>query len=122
MNHHTHFWAPGKNERPAGAACGPVSFEQPVATDWQYVTCPDCLRQQPVTAENLGGLYEDPVNLPSHYTQLPVECIDITEHFNFTLGNAIKYIWRADHKGKPIEDLRKAVWYLEREIARRESA
>lgn len=68
-----------------------------------------------------GGVPDpDPVNLPSHYTKLPVECIDVTEHFNFALGNAIKYIWRADHKGKPLEDLRKAVWYLQREIARRE--
>lgn len=63
---------------------------------------------------------EDPISMPSHYTQLPVECIDVTEHFSFTLGNAIKYIWRADHKGKPLEDLRKARWYIDREIARRE--
>lgn len=62
----------------------------------------------------------DPVSMPSHYTQLPVEAIDITEHFNFCLGNALKYIWRADHKGKPLEDLRKAIWYLQREVARRE--
>lgn len=62
----------------------------------------------------------DVVEMPSHYTQLPVECIDVTEHFNFTLGNAIKYIWRADHKGNPLEDLKKARWYIDREIARRE--
>ena len=61
----------------------------------------------------------DPVNMPDHYTKLPVECIDITEHFNFTLGNAIKYIWRADHKGNPIQDLEKARWYIQREIDRR---
>lgn len=65
------------------------------------------------------GQESDPVDLPSHYTQLPVECIDVTEHFGFCLGNAIKYIWRADHKGKPIEDLRKARWYIDREIERR---
>jgi hypothetical protein len=40
---------------------------------------------------------------------------------NFCLGNAVKYIWRADLKGNPIEDLKKAVWYLEREITRREA-
>ena len=73
-----------------------------------------------LVSENLGGLYDDPVNMPSHYTKLKVECIEVTEHFNFCLGNAIKYIWRADHKGKPLEDLRKAIFYLEREIARRE--
>ena len=71
-------------------------------------------------SENLRGLYDDPVHMPSHYTKLKVECIEVTEHFNFCLGNAIKYIWRADHKGKPLEDLRKAIFYLEREIARRE--
>ena len=63
--------------------------------------------------------YLDKVNHPPHYTHLPVEAIEITEHFNFCMGNALKYIIRADHKGKPIEDLRKAVWYLNREIERR---
>jgi hypothetical protein len=61
----------------------------------------------------------DPVNLPPHYRALPVECIDVTQHFNFCLGNAIKYIWRADHKGNPIQDLEKAAWYVQREIERR---
>ena len=40
----------------------------------------------------------------------------------FNLGNAIKYIWRADLKGKPIEDLEKAIWYINREIERRNTA
>ena len=64
----------------------------------------------------------DPVNHPPHYTDHPsgVECIDITEHMNFCLGNAVKYLWRADLKDNPIEDLKKAVWYIEREIERRE--
>ena len=65
----------------------------------------------------------DQVNHPSHYTQNSGwEAIDVTEQFNFNLGNALKYVIRCDHKGKPIEDLRKAVWYLEREISRRSSA
>lgn len=65
----------------------------------------------------------DPVNKPKHYASHPsgVECIQITEHMTFTLGNALKYIWRADLKGG-VEDLKKAVWYLQREIARRENA
>lgn len=64
---------------------------------------------------------DDPVDHPPHYTGHPsgVECIQITEHMGFCLGNAVKYIWRADHKDAPIQDLRKAVWYIEREIARR---
>ena len=64
----------------------------------------------------------DPINNPRHYTAHPsgIECIQITEHMGFCLGNAIKYIFRADHKGNAIEDLKKARWYIEREIQRRE--
>lgn len=63
----------------------------------------------------------DMVNKPPHYRQHPsgIECIEITEHMNFCLGNAIKYIWRADLKSDdPVQDLEKAVVYLKREIAR----
>jgi hypothetical protein len=62
----------------------------------------------------------DNVNHPRHYTKHPsgVECIQITEHMTFNLGNAVKYIWRADLKGKQVEDLKKAVWYINREIER----
>ena len=64
----------------------------------------------------------DPIN-PSHYKQSPsgVECITITEHMGFNVGNAMKYLWRADHKNG-IEDLRKAAWYVNREIERQEAA
>lgn len=63
----------------------------------------------------------DQVNHPSHYLSHPsgVECIRIAEGFNYNLGCAIKYIWRCDSKGKAIEDLQKAVTYLNREIDRR---
>jgi hypothetical protein len=63
----------------------------------------------------------DAVNHPRHYTNHPsgVECIAITEHMNFCLGNAIKYIWRAGLKQDAVEDLEKAVWYVNREIERR---
>ena len=62
----------------------------------------------------------DMVNHPKHYTSHPsgVEVIQITEHMNFCLGNAIKYILRSELKGKQIEDLKKAIWYIEREIQR----
>ena len=62
----------------------------------------------------------DPVNHPKHYTAHPsgVECIEVTEHMNFCVGNAIKYLWRAGLKGEQVEDLRKARWYIDREIAR----
>lgn len=64
----------------------------------------------------------DMINHPPHYADkgAGVECIDIVELFNFNMGNAIKYIWRADDKGDPIENLRKAEWYVRREIERRQ--
>ncbi len=62
----------------------------------------------------------DPVNHPSHYCSHPsgVECIQITESMGFCLGNALKYIWRADLKWDRTEDIKKAIWYLERELKR----
>ena len=62
----------------------------------------------------------DNINHPSHYTSHPsgVECITITEWMNFNRGNAVKYIWRADDKGETLENLKKARWYLDREITR----
>ena len=59
------------------------------------------------------------VDHPKHYTQHPsgVECITVVEHMSFNIGNAIKYLWRADHKNG-LEDLKKAAWYVQREISR----
>lgn len=63
----------------------------------------------------------DMINKPPHYTSHPsgIECIQITEHMSFCLGNAMKYIWRADLKNDAIEDLEKAKRYIEREIEKR---
>lgn len=68
----------------------------------------------------------DNVNHPSHYTSHPsgVECIEITRHYCFSIGNAIKYLWRAGLKNdaglsdldKEIEDLEKAKWYIQDRI------
>ena len=82
-----------------------------------------CCDTRTITGPILESGFRDPVNNPEHYTLNPngIECIDVTENMNFCLGNAVKYIWRADLKGNPIEDLKKAVWYLEREISRRKS-
>lgn len=61
----------------------------------------------------------DMVNHPPHYKQVPgIECIEVTRWFNFARGNAIKYIWRAGGKGNEIEDLEKAVFYIQDEIKR----
>lgn len=72
--------------------------------------------------------FKDPVNHPPHYTSDPsgIECIQITRHRNFNIGNAIKYLWRAGLKqdadktaqDKQIQDLKKSVWYIQDEIQR----
>lgn len=63
----------------------------------------------------------DNVNNPPHYNSHPsgIQCIDVTRHFCFNLGNATKYIWRCDLKKDAIEDLRKAIFYLNDEIEMR---
>ena len=60
------------------------------------------------------------VNHPPHYNANPsgVECITVVEHMTFNIGNAVKYLWRAGLKGDLVEDLEKAVWYIQREIER----
>lgn len=65
---------------------------------------------------------EDVVNHPAHYTAYPVEVIELTEHMNYCRGNVVKYVARAGLKSPDteLEDLRKAQWYIEREIARLE--
>lgn len=65
------------------------------------------------------------INHPKHYNEHPsgVECIEVVRHMNFNLGNAIKYLWRNGLKDTevPLKDLKKAAWYLEDEIKRREA-
>lgn len=69
----------------------------------------------------------DMVNHPAHYTNgpkhaacgEPIECIDLVELLPYNVGAAMKYLWRHPYKGAPIQDLRKAAWYIQREIDRR---
>ena len=92
------------------------------------------LRRRPLTVQDFGGAVsgqennptantplpaEDPIN-PAHYRSHPsgIECIEVTRHMNFNVGNAIKYLWRYMDKGDPIENLKKAQWYLDDEIRR----
>ena len=60
----------------------------------------------------------DPVNHPAHYKVGGIETIDFIEakRLNYNMGNAVKYITRADHKGNRKQDLEKAIWYLRREL------
>lgn len=65
----------------------------------------------------MAGKPIEAVNHPPHYNQVPgIECIDVVEHFSFLRGNAIKYLWRAGAKGDVVTDLKKAAWYIQREI------
>jgi hypothetical protein len=72
-------------------------------------------------AEALSAAGYDKIN-PTHYRKHPsgVECITVTEHMPFNLGNAVKYIWRAGEKpdANTVDDLKKAAWYVNREIER----
>lgn len=88
----------------------------------------DCTREERIAFQSKYGLNlskpveDDNVNHPKHYTSHPsgVECIEITRHYCFAIGNAIKYLWRAGLKSeqgmedtaKEIQDLEKAVWYI----------
>lgn len=61
------------------------------------------------------------VDHPVHYNHGTIEAITVIEDWNlgFNMGNALKYLARADHKGTPEADLKKAIWYLQRELDRR---
>ena len=94
--------------------------------DWQVVDKDVSIRTDGdiyavPSGAKLADQDDDPVNPPSHYTRGGIECIDAIkasmspEAFHgFLQGNAMKYIWRHDLKGKPVEDLDKAMWYLTR--------
>lgn len=77
----------------------------------------DALASQLITMEEPAS---DPVNHPAHYKTGGIETIDFIEakEFNYNMGNAVKYISRAEHKGNKKQDLEKAVWYLNRELSR----
>lgn len=88
------------------------------------------LEDNPIS-DTLQVPQNDMVNHPQHYTSHPsgVECIDITRHYCFSIGSAIKYLWRAGLKKdasltdnqKEIEDLNKAIWYIKDRIKQLET-
>ena len=82
------------------------------------------VKEAPLHIGYEDAVMNDSVNKPKHYTAHPsgIECIEITEHMGFNLGNAIKYIWRCNLKKDAVEDLKKAVWYINREISKREKS
>lgn len=88
-------------------------WDQPHTGDCRYVALP-----KPVAKETPRVIPNDAVNHPSHYTgPVPgIECIEVTKHFSFLRGNAIKYLWRADYKGSKRQDLEKSLWYIQKEL------
>ena len=79
-----------------------------------------CPMRQVKVKKNMSAMVDNPIN-PAHYKTHPsgIEAIVVCEHMSFCVGNAMKYMWRAGLKtADPIEDLKKARWYLEREIER----
>jgi hypothetical protein len=86
----------------------------------------ESVRKMKTTLDALDKIKDrpDPVNHPPHYKAGGVETIDFIEakDLNYRLGNVVKYVTRAGKKGDPIEDLKKARWYLDREINARENA
>lgn len=116
-----------------GRVCAVDSHTGAVALDgFEGTHSPESLRLHlPAEQAHPKPPEADPVNRPSHYTSDPsgVECIQITRHRNFNIGNAFKYLWRNGLKDdaalsarqKQVQDLRKSVYYIEDEIKRLES-
>lgn len=94
------------------------SCESPLNEDGTW-TCGRCQKFDPL---GIGANEFDPIEHPSHYTSHPsgIECITITQHHNFCIGSAIKYLWRCGLKDNvPVEqDLRKAIQYINFELER----
>lgn len=92
--------------------------------------CNDCIhnggtinRFERMTANDFESIITDTkefdeIKKASHYNlnKSGIECADITQYFDNCRGQAIQYIWRCEHKGAPIKDLKKAIYWLERKI------
>lgn len=102
----------GLSNMPLWRKCQSIDCEANLSPSWQGHFCSGCKDRGPATA----------VNHPKHYNMGTFEVIDVIEDWqlDFNLGNAVKYIARAPHKGNQLEDLKKAAWYLDRAIKRLE--
>lgn len=122
--------------------CKFYNFEEMIAVGYvaeKLLTCghikwgdPPVFKENPNLVPPAGGFNvppeHDPVKHPTHYTSdakcgtcgESIECIEVARVHSFTRGNAIKYLWRAGAKGDTVEDLKKAIWYIEDEIAQLE--
>ena len=94
-----------------------MSIDNATPTDWDTIR--NVMDRMVDDKPNKG----DPVNKPDHYNTGAIEAIEAIkasmhpqEFKGYLKGNIMKYLWRYDYKGKPVEDLRKARWYLEKLI------
>ena len=89
------------------------------ACKWRFTLVENALQEE-IVKELFEFIPPEQINHPSHYNQGKYEVIDVIEDWNlgFNLGNAVKYIGRAGHKDDIVQDLKKAKWYIEREIKR----
>lgn len=130
-SHHPVWWVFPKPDLYSNIAkeAGVSREEAKAATHkFAYSNPADAWPKPATTGEKIAdaivdAIQHDAVNHPRHYTSHPskIECITITEHYNFCVGNAIKYLWRAGLKdaeisSKEIEDCKKAIWYIQRQI------
>lgn len=101
-----------------------VLLHHGICDDGTYGQWLDNYGSAPVALTRTGKPEGDAVKHPTHYTSNPsgIETIEFTRHMGFCLGNVVKYVMRADHKGTAVQDLRKAIQYLEFEIETRERA
>lgn len=78
----------------------------------------ETLNRRQYVSRNIADDENDVVNAPKHYVTGKIECIDyiLDKNLSYCLGNAVKYITRCEHKGKKVEDLEKAIWYINEEI------
>lgn len=99
-----------------------LTFPEGITLEWSPI-----FSSAPVVGTTGKEIDPDGVNHPSHYNQHPsgVECVDIAQHYNFNVGNAIKYLWRAGLKTTEgpareaeVKDINKAIWYLNQELKR----
>ena len=102
--------------------CGSTKTEQTSAGSILCANCNSFFDCASTTRTDMPTA-PDPVNHPPHYTRCGYECAEvvIALGLSYCLGNVLKYVWRCGHKSDALEDLRKARWYLDREIRRRES-
>ena len=101
-----------------GIHCIECPFGNPLGICQELTPNENIIRANKYLNKNNETIPIDKVNHPGHYNTGTIEVITVIEDWklNFNLGNAIKYIGRCEHKNNKEEDIKKAIWYLEREL------